>query len=211
MPQNKRTTLPSRRTASAIRACWKSCICARAIAYDVARHMSTGDGKVGTTLEQLITAPSLTTSEFVARQNDRAISQRNHIIHNFIDGRVALEAAVKIHQSTGDVSGEAIAATLPGDWHFLFDRPQTAAKQYSEAQRLFVASSADPAGAFLSKPLALPVFAAAAGNASASFTSDANVDSALARFVVDAKGRARNIENRGNQARRLKGYCTKST
>ena len=165
-----------------------------AIAYDVARHMSTGDGKVGTTLEQLITAPGLTTSEFVARQNDRAISQRNHIIHNFIDGRVPLEAAVKIHQSTGDVSGEAIAATLPGDWHFLFDRPQTAAKQYSEAQRLFVASSADPAGAFLSKPLALPVFAAAAGNASASFTSDANVDSALARFVVDAKGRARNIE-----------------
>ena len=30
-----------------------------AIAYDIARHMSTGDGKVGTTLEQLITAPGL--------------------------------------------------------------------------------------------------------------------------------------------------------
>ena len=107
-----------------------------AIAYDMARHVSTGDGKKGTKLEQVITAPGLTTSEFTARQNDRSISQRNHIIHNFVDGRVALEAAAKIQQS----AGEAIAATLLGDWHFLFDRPQTAAKQYAEAQRLFAAS-----------------------------------------------------------------------
>ena len=165
-----------------------------AIAYDMARHVSTGDGKEGTKLEQVITAPGLTTSEFTARQNDRAISQRNHIIHNFVDGRVALEAAAKIQQSAGDVSGEAIAATLLGDWHFLFDRPQTAAKQYAEAQRLFAASRSDPAGAFLSKPRALPVFATAADSASTPVTSDDEVNSALVRFVVDAKGHARNIE-----------------
>ena len=165
-----------------------------AIAYDMARHVSTGDGKEGTKLEQVITAPGLTTSEFTARQNDRAISQRNHIIHNFVDGRVALEAAAKIQQSAGDVPGEAIAATLLGDWHFLFDRPQTAAKQYAEAQRLFAASRSDPAGAFLSKPRALPVFATAADSASTPVTSDDEVNSALVRFVVDAKGHARNIE-----------------
>ena len=99
---------------------------------------------------------------------------------------------MKIQHSVGDVPGEAHAATLLGDWHFLFDRPQTAAKQNAEAQRLFAASRATPAGAFLSKPRALPVFAT--GSASKSITSDVEVNSALARFAVDAKGRARNIE-----------------
>ena len=169
-----------------------------AIAYDVARHVSTGadDASAGATPEQVVTSSVLNANSFIARQNDIAISRRNHMIHTFIDGRVALEEAVEIQRSAADVLGEAHAATLLGDWHFLFSRPQTAAKQYAEAQRLLAAGHADPAGAQFSKPRELPVFATATATAarSKSNTSDSEVNYALVRFDVDAKGRARNIE-----------------
>ena len=159
-----------------------------AIAHAIARHMSTwtGDAIVGVTPEAVVTSSTLDTDALVSRQN--------HIVHSFVTGRVALEGAVEIQRSAGDVPGEAYVSALLGDWHFLFGRRQTAVKQYAEAQRLLATGRTEPAGAIFSKPRALPVFPTVAGGASKSITSDSKVNYALARFDVDAKGRARNIE-----------------
>ena len=167
-----------------------------ALAYDMVRYVSTGasDGMVNRTPQRINTSLELATSEFIERQNDAAISSRNHFIHSFIDGRVALEEAMEIQRSAGDVRGEAHAAALLGDWHFLFSRPQTAAKRYAEAQRLLRADGAEPASALFLQPRALPEFTPAADTTTKLMPLDNMGNYALARFDVDSKGRARNIK-----------------
>ena len=159
-----------------------------AIAHDIARHMSTwiGDAIFGVRPEAIPSSSMVDSSDLILRQN--------LIVDSFVTGRVALEDAIEIQRANGDVPGQAYASALLGDWHFLFGRRQTAAKQYADAQRLLGAGSAGTAAALLSRPRALPVFAAAADGARKSTTADSKVDYALARFDVDAKGHARNIE-----------------
>lgn len=126
------------------------------------------------------------------RQNDRALWTRGRWIDAFVSGRKALEEAAEIQQGAGDVPGEAEALMLLGDWHFLYDRRHTAAKHYAAAERLLAASGADPVATALSKPRALPAFAATGPSPVLTSASDARY--AVVRFVVDVKSYARKIE-----------------
>ncbi len=184
-----------------------------AIAFDIAAYVSTTspptiqgttnlDGLVsdidivrdplGNVHLVLTSSPDL--SAFIMRENDRALWTRGRWIDAFVSGRDALEEAVEIQDSAGDVPGQALALTLLGDWHFLYDRRLTAGKHYAEAQRLLAANRADPVATALSKPRALPAFDTAAAGPSTALASASDARYAVARFVVDVKGYARKIE-----------------
>ena len=94
-----------------------------AIAHDIARHMSSwiGDAIVGVTPKAIPSSSTVDSSDLILRQN--------LIADSFLTGRVALEDAIEIQRANGDVPGQAHASALLGDWHFLFGRRQTAAKQ----------------------------------------------------------------------------------
>ncbi len=124
------------------------------------------------------------------------IERRNLILECFIRGKQALEQVVNISETEALTIQHGLALANLADWELIFERTQSATKNYRRAYELLKAAglSEEELAIEFERPRKLSQFTVTRRTQGEAIASGGEVPYVMASFNVTLTGRARNVE-----------------